>query len=124
MSNLNDFIGGSGTLKYNLQQVLGSSTSWLDTAEQSAAFQADTVAIAIGGVARASTSTSVHFDIGANPTATTSMAIMPPVGVKDIHGNSTKISNYLIIGVNAGEKISCIRSAGYQMEAHIIELKK
>ena len=48
---------------------------------------------------------------------------MPNVGCTDSFGNAVKIANYLIIGVNAGEKISCIRSAGYPMEAHIIELK-
>ena len=46
MSNLNQF--SNSNLKYNVQQVLGGSSPHLDTAEQSAAFQADTVAIAIG----------------------------------------------------------------------------
>ena len=123
MSNLNDFIGGGSTLKYNVQQVLGG-VDHLNTAEQSTAFQADTVAIAIGCFSKSSTATSVHFDIGANPTATDSMVVMPHVGTTGAMASQTPLNAYLIIGVNAGEKISCIRSSGYQMAAHVIELKK
>ena len=121
MSNLNQF--SNSNLKYNVQQVLGSSTSWLDTAEQSAAFQSDTVAIAIGCFSRSSVATSVHFDIGSNPTATDSMVVMPHVGTTGAMASHTPLNSYLIIGVNPGEKISCIRSSGYPMEAHVIELK-
>ena len=119
MSNLNQF--SNSLLKINVQQVLGSVDD-LNSAEQSAAFQADTVAIAIGSFSKSTTPTSVHFSIGSNPTATDSMVVMPHVGCTTSM-NNMPMTSYLIIGVNAGEKISCIRSSGYSMNAHIIELK-
>ena len=119
MSNLTQFTNMN--LKYNTQQRL--NTGGLHTAQQSAAFQSDTVAIAIASHGDTSNTTSVHFDIGANPTATTSNVAMPNVSNESGGNNSGFGGNYLILGVNAGEKISCIRKAGYTMEAHIIELK-
>ena len=119
MSNLNDFT--NTVLKYNTQQELTSFSQV--TAEQSAAFQSDTVAIAIACVGDSSSTTSVHFDIGVNPTATTSSVAMPVLASGMGGSNSQFGGNYLVLGVNAGEKISCMRKQGYTMEAHIIELK-
>ena len=118
MSNISQFR--SGLLKFNTGQLIGTLT---DSSEQSAAFQSDTVAIAIGSVGMASPSCGVHFTIGSNPTATTGDVLMPHVSASDSFSDKTPTGGYLIIGVNAGDKIACLRAAGNSVKASVIELK-
>lgn len=116
MANLSQF--NSGLLKFNTTQVIGNPSS----STQSAAFQSDTVAIAIGSSSASSSHTSIHFNIGANPTATTANAVMPSIG-HNTGATQSGGGNYIIIGVTPGEKIACLRSAGDSVNANIIELK-
>ena len=116
MSNLSQFTGG--LLKFNTSQTINNP----ETSTQSAAFQSDTVAIAIGGRTNDSTQRTIHFSIGSNPTATTTSPVMPNVASDGV--SSAGIGGaYLILGVNAGDKIACIRSGGNPVTAYIIELK-
>lgn len=116
MSNLNQF--SAGLLKFNTTQRVNNPSS----SSQSAAFQSDTVAIAIGSIADGSNMALIHFNIGSNPTANTAHPTMPFVGFND-GAASTGSGSYLIIGVEPGHKIACLRSAGYTVDAQIIELK-
>lgn len=117
MSNLNQFR--SGLLKFNTGQLLDVSNA---SSTQSAAFQSDTVAIAIGSVGTQSPTAGVHFTIGSNPTATTGNVLMPHVTDLSFSDKSGG-SGYLIIGVNAGDKIAVIKTEGYGVKASVIELK-
>ena len=116
MSNLNQFT--NGILKYNTQQ----SFSLGGSSVQSSAFQSDTVAIMIASVADDTMGAGAYFDIGTNPTATTSNVMMPRVGaVTGAQQNSG--SGHMTIGVNGGEKLAALRSSGYNVDVNIIELK-
>ena len=115
MSNLNQF--SSGLLKFNTSQRIGSP----EVSTQSAAFQSDTVAIAIGSSSTGAVQLSIYFNIGANPTASVANAVMPNVG-HEVGMTQAGGGNYLIIGVTPGEKIACLRS-GNGVNANIIELK-
>jgi hypothetical protein len=116
MSNLSQFTGG--LLKFNTSQRIDNPA----TSTQSAAFQSDTVAIAIGGRTNDSTQRTLHFSIGSNPTATTNDPVIPNVASDGV--SSAGLGGaYLVLGVNAGDKIACIRSGGNSVTAYIIELK-
>jgi len=110
MSNLSQFTGG--LLKFNKNQKVTVSS----TAVQSAAFDSDTVAIIVTGLS--SSAGVAYIEIGSNPTATTDSFAFLTFSDSTSNQNCVPIGP---IGVEAGHKISCLKSNSTTF--HIMELK-